>query len=83
MLRGGVFVRSPDDLVRIVWALPHGHAAAVLGTMRGLGLDRILGRRKSRMRGLAMAARPTALQKRAFELLEIRPPGNVVSSVTG
>ncbi len=30
-----------------------------------------------------MAARPTALQKRAFELLEIKPPGNVVSSMTG
>ena len=30
-----------------------------------------------------MTARPTAFQKRAFELLEIKPPGNVVSSMTG
>ncbi len=30
-----------------------------------------------------MASRPTALQKRAFELLEIKPPGNVASAVTG
>ena len=30
-----------------------------------------------------MAARPTALQKRAFELLEIEPPGIVASTVTG
>ena len=56
MLRGGVFVRSLDDLVRIDRAAPHGHAAAALGTMRGLGLEGILGRKKSRMRGLALAA---------------------------
>ena len=30
-----------------------------------------------------MAARPTALQKRAFGLLEIEPPGIVASAVTG
>ena len=33
--------------------------------------------------GIRMTARPTALQNRAFELLEIKPPGNVVSSMTG
>ena len=47
MLRGGVFVRSLDDLVRIDRALPHGHAAAALGAMRRLGLEGILGERKA------------------------------------
>ncbi len=39
------------DLVR---TLPHGHVAAVLGTLRNLGLDRVLGSRSSRERDLAI-----------------------------
>ena len=36
-------------------SLPHGHAAAALGTLRRLGLDRILAARRSRERDLAVA----------------------------
>ncbi len=72
MLRGGVFVRSLDDLVRIDRALPHGHAAAALGTMRSLGFERILGRRKSRMRGLAMAAAAARIIDPASKLATAR-----------
>ena len=39
-LKGGVAVT--EEGVRIRRALPHGHAAAVLGTIRGIGLDRRL-----------------------------------------
>ena len=56
VLRGGTVLSAPGDAFRIRRSLPHGHAAAALGTMRRLGLERILGRKKSRMRGLAMAA---------------------------
>src|ERR1700747_3795179 len=42
LLRGGVAVAA--DGIRIRRALPHGHAAAVLGTIRAIGLDRLLGR---------------------------------------
>ena len=38
----------------IVRTLPHGHVAAVLGTLRNLGLDRALGSRPSRERDLAI-----------------------------
>ncbi len=38
----------------IVRTLPHGHVAAVLGALRDLGLDRVLGSRSSRERDLAI-----------------------------
>lgn len=38
----------------IVRTLPHGHVAAVLGTLRDLGLDRVLGSRPARERDLAI-----------------------------
>ena len=42
--------------VSILRALPHGHAAAALGTARAVGLERILHRSPSRERSLALAA---------------------------
>jgi hypothetical protein len=42
LLKGGVAVAA--DGIRIRRALPHGHAAAVLATIRAIGLDRLLGR---------------------------------------
>jgi transposase len=40
---------------RITRSLPHGHVAAVLGTMRKLGLEQLLASRPSRQRSLATA----------------------------
>jgi hypothetical protein len=40
---------------RIERSLPHGHVAAVLGTARRLGLERLLGRERSRERDLCLA----------------------------
>jgi hypothetical protein len=42
LLKGGVAVAAEG--IRIRRALPHGHAAAVLGTIQAIGLDRLLGR---------------------------------------
>ena len=56
MLKGGVVLKSLGDAVTIRRALPHGHVAAVLGTLRSLGMVRILSRRAERMRDLAIAA---------------------------
>ncbi|HEX7264212.1 MAG TPA: IS1634 family transposase [Candidatus Dormibacteraeota bacterium] len=42
LLKGGVAVATEG--IRIRRALPHGHAAAVLGTIRAIGLDRLLGK---------------------------------------
>ncbi len=38
----------------MVRTLPHGHVAAVLGALRDLGLERVLGFRPSRERDLAI-----------------------------
>jgi len=46
---------SPDDAFDIVRSLPHGHVAAVLGTLRRLGLDKLIGSRRSRERDLVVA----------------------------
>ena len=42
LLKGGVAIAAEG--IRIRRALPHGHAAAVLGTTRAIGLDRLLGK---------------------------------------
>src|SRR5215813_7361564 len=54
LLKGGVAVAA--EAVRVRRAVPHGHAAAVLGTIRRTGLDRLLGQpRDKRLAPLAMA----------------------------
>ena len=55
LLRGGVALQSFDDAFEILRSRPHGHVAAVVGTARKLGLERLLDRRPSRMRSLALA----------------------------
>ena len=53
LLKGGqVLDGSGFEIVR---SLPHGHVAAVLGTLRRLGLDKIICSRPSRQRDLIVA----------------------------
>ena len=53
-LKGERLVPAGEAL-RIVRSLPHGHVAAILAMLRGLGLERLLDRRPSRQRDLATA----------------------------
>jgi transposase len=53
-LRGERFVAA-EERMEIVRSLPHGHVAAVLGTLRAQGLDKLLDREASRERDLAVA----------------------------
>jgi hypothetical protein len=46
---------SAGEAFEIERSLPHGHVAAVLGTARRLGLERLLGRERSRERDLCLA----------------------------
>ena len=46
---------SPGEAFQVERSLPHGHVAAVLGTARKLGLERLLGREPSRERDLCLA----------------------------
>ena len=54
-LKGETLVPAGGDGLRITRSLPHGHVAAVLVMLRGLGLERLLDRRPSRARDLAVA----------------------------
>ena len=56
VLKGGVVVHDIADLLQVERSLLHGHVAAVLGTARDLGLERMLYRSRSRERQLALAA---------------------------
>ncbi len=56
VLKGGLAVQDPSELLRVERSWAHGHVAAVLGSCRQLGLERILHRSRSRERDLALAA---------------------------
>ena len=53
-LAGETFVPA-GEVLQIERSLPHGHVAAVLGTARKLGLERLLSRERSRERDLCLA----------------------------
>jgi hypothetical protein len=53
-LAGEVLV-SASDVFQTERSLPHGHVAAVLGVLRGVDLERLLGRERCRERDLVVA----------------------------
>jgi len=56
MLKGGVVYKDIKEAFPIKRSLPHGHVAAVYGTAKKLGLDRVLHRKGSRVRDIALGA---------------------------
>ena len=54
ILKGETLV-SPNDALHITRSLPHGHVAAVLGTLRSLGLEQLISPTASRQRDLVCA----------------------------
>jgi hypothetical protein len=54
VLHGDTLV-DPEDAFEIIRSLPHGHVAAVLGTLRRLGLEALIAAQKSRQRDLVVA----------------------------
>jgi hypothetical protein len=57
LLKGGTVIPAPAaaEVFTLRRALPHGHVAAVLGTLRHIGLDRLLGPTGHRCRDLVIA----------------------------
>ena len=55
VLKGGTAVPPGQDPFTMTRSLPHGHVAAILGTIRNTGLDRILGPEGNRPRSLVLA----------------------------
>jgi len=55
LLKGGKVIGPEREAVSIRRSLPHGHVAAVLGSLRTIGLDRLLGPTGNRCRDLVIA----------------------------
>ena len=73
LLKGGVALPSLGDAFRIVRSRPHGHVAAVVGTARKLGFERLLDHKPSRNRSLAAA----------MALARILEPGSKLATARG
>lgn len=54
LLRGDTLV-SPEDVFTVEASLPHGHVELILGTVRKLGLDRVISAKRCRERDLVIA----------------------------
>jgi hypothetical protein len=55
LLKGGQAVKSLEDAFEIIRSRPHGHVAAVLGTLRKIGLEQIISTAGNRERDLVLA----------------------------
>ena len=55
LLKGGKVAPADQESIIVRRALPHGHVAAVLGTLRNIGLERMLGPPRNRCRDLVIA----------------------------
>ncbi len=55
LLKGGTAIGSLESAFEIQRSLPHGHVAAVLGTLRNLGLESLISPEPSRQRDLVTA----------------------------
>jgi len=55
VLKGGTVVTDLESSFRTIRTMPHGHVTAVLGTIRKLGLDRMISSRPCRKRNLVVA----------------------------
>ncbi|MEG4940374.1 hypothetical protein [Microcoleus sp. F4-D5] len=55
LLKGGTAIQSLESAFDIQRSLPHGHVAAVLGTLKNLGLESLIDNRSSRQRDLVTA----------------------------
>ncbi len=54
LLRGETLV-NPTESLTVLRSLPHGHVAAVLGTLRRCGLEKLIATQRSRSRDLVVA----------------------------
>lgn len=55
LLKGGTAIENLPDAFKIVRSRPHGHVAAVLGTLKRLELDNLIASESSRQRNLVIA----------------------------
>jgi hypothetical protein len=83
LLKGGTATPADQQSIIVRRALPHGHVAAVLGTLRHIGLDRVLGPAGNRPRDLVIAMIVARLIAPASKLATARmlDPATAASSL--
>ena len=72
LLKGGTAVPSLEKAFDIVRSLPHGHVAAVLGTLKKLGLDRLIDPEPSPRRDQVLAMITARILEPASKLATAR-----------
>jgi transposase len=55
LLKGGQAIKNLEDAFEIIRSRPHGHVAAVLGSLRKIGLEQIISADPTRERNLVVA----------------------------
>ena len=88
MLKGGVVYKDVNQAFSIKRSLPHGHVACVYGMAKKLGLDRILHRKSSRVRDIALGAivmrvLSPASKLAASRMLSAQTAGTSIGAVMG
>jgi hypothetical protein len=85
LLKGGTAAPADQQSIIVRRALPHGHVAAVLSTLRDIGLDRVLGPAGNRPRDLVIAMIVARLIAPASKLATARmlDPATAASSLGG
>jgi hypothetical protein len=81
VLRGDPLI-APDAALEIVRSLPHGHVAAVLGTVRRIGVDRLIAAKKSWHRELVLAMIVARLLTPQSKLATARGLGPEIASTS-
>jgi hypothetical protein len=83
LLKGGTATPANQQNIIVRRTLPHGHVAAVLGTLRDIGLDRMLGPAGNRPRDLVIAMIVARLIAPASKLATARmlDPATATSSL--
>ena len=83
LLKGGKAISAEKDPVTILRSLPHGHIAAALGTLREIGLDKVLGPSANRSRDLVIAMILSRFAEPQSKLATFRAinPGTETSSI--
>ena len=83
LLKGGKVIAAEREAVSIRRSLPHGHVVAALGTLRAIGLDRVLGPAGDRRRDLVIAMVVSRLIAPASKLATARglDPATATSSL--
>ena len=83
LLKGGTAAPADQQSIIVRRTLPHGHVAAVLGTLRHIGLDRVLGPAGNRPRDLVVAMIVARLIAPASKLATARmlDPATAASSL--